>query len=392
MTVGSGQWAVGRGQRGQCAADVGAAFRRPMPLRWSVAPLADLVKKFRVLSLLVGTVLLTCGPARTSAQQSQTFAETKGAVDRLLQSPDAKDVAWGAFTAGQYQVRSALPLLTAALGRDLGGDPNTSRAAELAILDALVQLEARLPVEAIGPSLARWPIPTLILLNSALGDREALLLEHFSRTGGFEWRAVANLLLKTKPAGFAFRLLDGLRLNLAIHVTDDPNVLGGGVGGSCDGPNYAVLVPGFPPLAHYQFVLAEPGATILSIGPETVYYVRRLRSPATILPLDRSNVARADDHDRVKYVNALVRERVEMVPLRHKHTATIRWTDSRALQREISVHRRRVEEHYEHVLSVLKSIQRLSEDESRKLTPNVTITVEDYRTDKTETLPPIPQP
>jgi hypothetical protein len=80
-----------------------------------------------------------------------------------------KDVAWGAFTASQYHVVSAVPLLTAALGRELGADADARR------------------VEALRPSLDRWPIPTLILLDNSIGDRDAPLLDRFSATSGFEW-------------------------------------------------------------------------------------------------------------------------------------------------------------------------------------------------------------
>jgi TonB family protein len=351
-------------------------------------------------ALLACMILLTCGAARSGAQPSQTFGEATAAVNRLLQSSDVKDVAWGAFTASQYHVVSAVPVLTAALGRELGPDADARRAAELAILDALVQLDAHVPVEALRPSLDRWPIPTLILLGSSIGDRDALLLERFSTTNGFEWQAIANLLLKSKPPGFAFRLLEGLRLRLTIYVTDDPSRgFGSGLGsgiensglgrGSENGANYVLSVPGFPPLAVYQFVLAGPGATVLSIGPQTVYYARRMRSPAVLPPLTRSTLAKPNDFDRVQYVNALVRERVETVPLPDQTSVTVVWTNPQAFRQDIPAHRKRVEDLYHNIVSGLVLSKRLTEDESRTLTPNITIAIEDKRSDKAELLPAI---
>lgn len=153
-------------------------------------------------------------------------------------------MAWGALTASQHPVAAAVPPLTAALDRRLGDDEITRRATELAILDALAQLDASVPVEVLQPSLDRWPMPTLILLGSAIGDRDALLLERFNSTGRrFEWLAMANLLLKSKPLGFAFRLLQGLHLELIVRVTDEYGRgfgSGGGSGGSADGADRRV--------------------------------------------------------------------------------------------------------------------------------------------------------
>ena len=105
----------------------------------------------------------------------------------------------------QYQVTSAVPLLIAALRRDLSADADTRGGTELAILEALVQLRARMPADVLRSSLGRWPLPTLILLDNATGDRDAIILQRLSVTTGFEWQAVGNLLLRSKPPGLADR-------------------------------------------------------------------------------------------------------------------------------------------------------------------------------------------
>jgi hypothetical protein len=231
--------------------------------------------------LLAGILLLTCAAARTDGQSLQAVGADKIAIGRLLQSNDAKDVAWGAFTASQHHVMSAVPLLTAALGRELGALADARRAAELAILDALVQLDARVPVDALRLSLTRSPIPTLILLDKAIGNRDALLLERFSATSGFEWQGIANLLFNGKPPGFAFQLLEGLRLGLTFYVTDDPNSgYGSGAGpGVEDGSDNGRALAGFPPLAEYQFAFVAAGAQSFRLGlrPCTTFAGPRVR-------------------------------------------------------------------------------------------------------------------
>jgi len=287
----------------------------------------------------------------------------------------------------QYQVTSAVPLLIAALRRDLS-DADTRRGTELVILDALVQLRAEVPVEALRTSLGRWPIPTLILLDKATGDRDALLLQRLGVTADFEWQAVANLLLRSKPPEFAFRLLDGLRLHMTVYVTDQPNVgFGSAFGSSVEGCNVAFPAPGFPPVADYQFATAGPGAAILSIGPETVYYVRRTRTPPTIPCSSEGRAEKPRDYDRVKYLNALVRAQFETGPLREPTSVTVVWSNPDTFREDVSRHRRAVAERYRNVVSLLVFAKRLTEDESRRLTPNITVAVEDHRKDKTEPLP-----
>src|SRR5215471_3000891 len=202
---------------------------------------------------MVGVLAVTCEIA--AAQPAQTVNDATRSATRLLQSSDAKEVAWGAFTAAQYDLGSAVPLLIAALQRDRSTDADTHGLTELAILDALVQLRAQVPADLLRSSLGRWPIATLVLLKDATGDPDAMLLERLRVTTDSEWQAIGNLLLRSKPPGLAYRLLEGLRLELTVYVTDQPHVgFGGGMGtGTERGCNAANAVPGFPPLADYEF-------------------------------------------------------------------------------------------------------------------------------------------
>jgi hypothetical protein len=318
----------------------------------------------------------------------QTLNEATAATNRLLKSSDAKEVAWGAFTAAQYHVTSAIPLLITALQQISSVDADPHGGTELAILDALVHLRAQVPADVLERSLGRWPIPTLILLENATGARDAMLLQRLSVTTAFEWQAIGNLLLRSKPPGLAYQLLEGLQLQLTVYVTDQPNVgFGSGLGRGSDGCMVATAAPGFPPLADYQFATAGPGATILSIGPETVYYVRRTLTPPIIPCQNGGRAEKPRDDDRVKYLNALVRAQVETVPLRQSTSVTVLWSNPDMFRQEVSRHRQAVEEQYQNVISVLVWAKRLTEEESRALTPKITVTVDDQRKNKSEPLP-----
>lgn len=340
------------------------------------------------VAALVAAIAFTGGIAGGQTQPVQTLPEATATANRLLQSSDAKEVAWGAFTAAQYQLTSTIPLLVTALQREFPADADPHAGSKVAILDALVQLHARVPAEVLRSFLPRWPIPTLILLDTSTGDRDGMLLERLGVTGSFEWQAVANLLLQDKPPGFAFRLLDGLQLRLTVYVSDEPNRGFGSAtgGGSEHGCMAGSVARGYPPLADYAFAVAGPGATILSVGPNVAYYVRRVLTPPTI-PCDHTGdiAEKPSGFDRVRYLNALVKP--SEIPLRDSTDATVLWSTPEQFQQDVSWQRKVVADQYRTTLALLESAKRLTEDEAAALAPHVTTTVRDVRTNKSEPLP-----
>jgi hypothetical protein len=113
------------------------------------------------------------------------------------------------------------------------------------------------------------------LRGAHISRRKTISSRLLESTSSFRWQAVANLLLMTKPPGFARRLLNGLRLRLTIYVTDqERRGFGSGLGGGSEkGGSVAYAEPaGVPPLADYQFAGAMPGATVLTLGPRAVLH------------------------------------------------------------------------------------------------------------------------
>jgi hypothetical protein len=322
-------------------------------------------------------VAVTSPAAAQQAQSRPTFSASSADVSRLLRSADAKDVAWGAFTAAQFHVVEAAPLIAEALARPVAGDDRARSATELALLDALVQLEARVPAATLQPLVDRWPVPALILMANATGDRDAALLPLVSSTTGPLWHAVANLLVGNKPRGFAARLLTGLRLTLTVHVTTDPNsLLEGGLsgGGEHMGPGWSA--PGFPPLADYRFSIEQPGATVLSVGPRRVYYARRMMKEPVFAHSNYSSPTGPDVSDRVLYLNTLInRQNV----LREHTDRSIVWKSPREFCESLAEARRSVESAYRSVIQSLVFSGQLTEDESRTLVPAITVGAHDHR-------------
>jgi hypothetical protein len=152
---------------------------------------------------------------------------------------------------------------------------------ELAILDALIQLEADVSAEALRPLFDRWPVQVLILLAHASEWRDDMLLSILESTSGERWAAAANLLLVTRSPGLARYLLKDLRLKLMVSVRDSSSgELGAGFGGGsgCSG-NLAYTAHGFPPLAEY------------SVRQDSGRHNSRAGSTACVLRANRSRLS-----------------------------------------------------------------------------------------------------
>jgi hypothetical protein len=344
-------------------------------------------------TLLGATILLILcahgGSAQPVAQDTaQGVAER---VDRLLRSDAPRDIAWGAVLSAQYQVRAAVPLLEAALARTYDVRQPAAWAVEQALLDALVQLDARLPAASVRPYFGRWPVQTLILLANASSGRDAMLLPLVSTTSGSRWHVVSNLLMQTRPSGFAFQLLNGLRLKLTVQVVDrdDFSFERNTSGMTRDrGVVNPALAADFPPVAYYEFASEGPAATVIATGPVTVYYRRGILPAGLVHPPAQSGASFPSDFERIRYANALVRRRFSPVPLFESHFGVIVWTNAREFDARIVEHRRRVEETYRETAALLVRSEDLSDEEARRLEPDVEITILDRRSQPTEILPP----
>jgi hypothetical protein len=89
-----------------------------------------------------------------SATQPESLDQLARQVERQLDSTDARSVAWGAYSAGVYQLTSTVRVLQ----RILGSPPATTalerRALLDAVLDALIQLNAHLPASLVRSDMS----------------------------------------------------------------------------------------------------------------------------------------------------------------------------------------------------------------------------------------------
>ncbi len=312
-----------------------------------------------------------------------------------LRSGNPHDVAWAAFDAGALHIKEAVPAMIAVLDAPPSASDEERRALIGTLLDALVQIgsvpwrneSAFVPASTLAPYFDRYPVQTLVLLQRLGPERDQLLMDHFkSIRGGDMWFAVANLLLVRPPAGFASTVLKQLKLHLTIVVSDGGNIGQGsahGGGGIADG--IGQRPKDFPPYAFYRFEDAASGASVLSTGPRTVYYSRTLFTDwqyPTATPIGGGPY----DQDRLDYVAAIL-GRFERLALRAQTSVSIRWRNERDYALKVANARQDIQLIYAEVLNRLVAEHHLTDEERRSLPIQLTIEVNDQRTNRTEPLP-----
>jgi hypothetical protein len=253
-------------------------------------------------------------PVVLHAQRAPSAAD----VRTRLHSSVPLEVAWAAFDAATFQIREVAPDLIAVLGTPPEAEPRSRDYLIAGVLDALIQLQGThsFPANLATPQPGvleryheRWPVQTLILISAA-GPQPCASLERWLRSArsGLEWFAIANVLLRENPSphGFAADLLNGVKPTLSISVSDD------GLAGFGSGSFAAGVVDGigenprgFPPHAVYEFESESIGSTVLSTGPRTTCYSRRVTTEFQF-GLARRIEGWPTIDNRLAYVNALV--------------------------------------------------------------------------------------
>jgi hypothetical protein len=337
------------------------------------------------LTGLLLAVVIT--PPNAAAQAAaRVSVPTLATVQAMVRSDSASEVAWGAFFAAQFQMKDAIPAIVDRLQALPEADRNGREHLVAGMLDALIQLRARVPAAVLLPYYDEWPIHTLALLASASEGRDAALVGVLRTATGYRWYGAANLLLATRPPGFAAALLRALTLTLAVTVSDSGNDGGvpGGIGaGQGHGDGGGQLPAGFPPYAHYSFGRAD-GAILLAFGPTPVFYTRVVHN-AFQFPLSGSDIGGPYDRDRLEYLNEL--QRLDRVTLYPVEGAAIRWTDERRFRADLEAAKAKLAERYGRLLAGLMKSRLLTEAEAQSLPARIAVQLFDLRATKSPPLP-----
>jgi len=344
------------------------------------------------LSISVAAVMLM---AAVAGAQTPRRPPTVSEVRAGLQSSSRLEVAWAMFSAGEHGYTEVVPDLLPFLETL---PPTTTfkdkeqRTLVALLLDALIQLHASVPATSVAPYFKQWPVQTRVLLGNASGPDPALL-DILRDTAGKSWEAwvaTANLLLRSRPPGFAARLLDRVRLELMIHVFDrqldgatEGMGSGGGIGvgmGDVDNSEPA----DFPPHAEYKFaILAGSGAVVLAEGPSTAYYVRHVTRH---FPTSWSRSFGPGAYQRLTYVAALM-PGVPVPPV--NSSVNIKWRNASDFRRRVGAARTAVEQGYTQMLDELVVRHLLTSEEATQHQATIRLELQDLRTNRAAKLPDV---
>jgi hypothetical protein len=248
--------------------------------------------------------------ALTAGAQSLPESEVARAR-RLLESPQWRDKAWGAYYAGSlHSDELKESLLEAFRGATALRDAAsyTEEHAYLATLfDAAIQSGITVPAELLEPFEAHWYPPAIILLARDPTSEDTLLRVR-EKVENVEWLAVNNLLLGRKSQRFFAKTLSDVEIvhTFTLQDPDDNSGSGSGTGGGVFGDGVLVMPKGFPPVGIYGLVdFALAGDVLLARGPTDAYYRR------FVVPTNK------------QIASSLGRESIERNKLRIQYLATL---------------------------------------------------------------------
>jgi hypothetical protein len=247
----------------------------------------------------------------------------------LIASPNDWFAAGGAYLAGKHRRVECVPDLLKALERENGRAPDRPDTSKRAILDALVVLEAQVPLELLMQRLEQKSMPEtcLLLLRDQEHASEALLqlFDAADLSEKARW-AAACALVSMRDERIAERLLAGMEWEFDVVV----NELGGGhtscasFGGSFWGSAHAA----WPPRVTYDLRLPERGAALTPIQFARREDTRKGQLPGQVSLEERTAL-------KSRLLETLLGDAEERALLRPSECFQMDWTDADAYQKQL---------------------------------------------------------
>ncbi|MEW6127396.1 MAG: hypothetical protein AB1757_10180 [Acidobacteriota bacterium] len=349
-----------------------------------------------VFVLLTGTAFGQDRPEQISNEfQPHTQTEQiKNEIYRLANSSSISERAWAAYLIGKHNLKEIAPLLLELLADRENRNHYEEFAFSNVALDALVQLNATVPAEALVPIYTHYPHQVLILLALSPAENQKVLLD-IAKTQAVPdifWLMTHNLLSESKAKGFAALILRDLHLETSVSVQDDesPGYGFGGSIGSGNHHNFKKIPEGFPPTAIYALTgNAERGATVIAPGKRPVFYLRQILEPGTTsrVSVDRAFYLQDKDEAALEYLAALLDTTQDDLNLVARDFQKLIWKGKEKYKTDIEAIRKNVETDFSNLKYRLMEKGLLTEDEFEAGKLNLAIKIYDRRAVKKIPLP-----
>jgi hypothetical protein len=363
--------------------------------------------KLTGLFLALSATLAAQQPPATdpvSLLHSDALQRTAWATE-WLHSDDPLRLAWGAWLAKQDRQTGLIPLLNEKVAEYQPAESFSSQSerdhhdALLAILDALIELHAAVPAAEARKLYPEFPAQSLILLiRSPKPDDWAFMDIASIAKANWNWLAAGNVLVKTRPPGFAALLLSRFTQHLTVSVVDaGMGGLSGGGGSECGfsmrAPKASWPAVGLYILSQVPQRLPSVNATYLVDGDTPIYYLR-------VEPGNYDNPgddpAYCDDGNRdqyrAQYLAKLMANASPQLKLDPYPFATIVWKGEADYSQQLLATVEQQRTLFRRTVVALQgSAQVLTPAEAETLKPRIEILIRDDRASKSVPLPAPPE-
>ena len=265
-----------------------------------------------------------------------------------LKSGDPPRMAKAAVGLGDADVKRAVPELRKALWGLHEMDHNTGLRPTLAVLDALVRLQATVPGKELDHLLLGHTLPAaMMLMARAPREYEEQLVRVFEESSGvrtqFCWLAAGNLLSKLRSKAFAKLLLKRMRIVINADLIRPGDEFSGrvemGLGGGGSGTSMRYFsIRGYPPFGLYQLDKQEKkmtrktkGSVVIAGGPVPIFGRRLVPDRTGARIRVRSSWMNVDITSRqLEWAAILLRTTVQKLPMQARMHFTLFYRNAAA--------------------------------------------------------------
>jgi hypothetical protein len=321
------------------------------------------------MTLLLLLLLVQSPISQKAGNESVNYAIVSDSVTirSLLQSSNPQQEAWGAWHAGQKGMKDAIPLLLQVIEKRVQGKGSIAKIPLNSALDALIRLEAKVPMGLLPEIYKTHPTQALILLSRLGPERNPFLLDLAVQAKGLSWFAAANLLLANRSPGFAYNLLKRQAIPAVLNVDYNPEGVirrAGGIrytGAALVRIQGEIFAQEYPPQPNYYLGLEAQDNNLLAPGPTNIYYERKISREGGCINVAKSGSPYLED--RLIYISALGNFQ-QTLPLTGNERKGIKWqSDEQVASEEINLKQDAVRR-YKELIYMLREAGLLTADEA----------------------------
>jgi hypothetical protein len=338
---------------------------------------------------------LALAVARTAMAQAPAADAVTLVKEALakLRSDDLPTVAWGAWSIASNKLETCVGELRAQLVAFARIGQARRDLALRAVLDALIQIDAAVPVEELEPFLDQRSVRTqAMVLLARCGDENCPALRRLFRAetdDSLVWVACGNLLAGRRDPEF---LLDLLRYPVHLRVS----VVEKGIVPERErsrATHWGWQDSGDPPLVTYR--LGERGILIAD-GPLPVHAWREVRESRTS-PKGRlawSGQESVSSYRRLLriWLGDMLRDSAPDRLLDHDQWVLCEWSGADALLVGVKERREEIARDHRALVDACVAAKVLDAAVAKDCVPSVELEIDDQRKDRTVPLPGIPEP